>query len=65
VRVRAIIEFDTDAVSPSQALDAQFGEDDTSDVLTDRLIDALGTPDVGVLDVVEEGESAWYRSERF
>lgn len=56
--VRAIIEFPEDAL-PRDA------EDDLSDALTDALIEALGTPLVGVLDVVEEGESAWYRSERF
>lgn len=54
--IRAIIEIDeNDLDDPSNI----------SDGLTDLLIYALDSPNVSVLDVVEEGEPAWYRSSGF
>ena len=58
--IRAIIELDETA-----GLLAATDEGGRSDAITDVLIEAFDTPDVRVLDVVEEGEAAWYRSERF
>ena len=57
MKLRAIIEL------PSEALEGT--DEERTDDLVDKLIDALNTPDVQVLDVVEEGESAWWRSEGF
>lgn len=58
--IRAIIELPVEAVE-----DLAGPGGDQSDVITDVLIDAFDTPLVAVLDLVEEGEPAWYRSSSF
>ena len=58
--IRAIVELPADAVQR-----AATSLEDASDVIVDVLIDAFDTPLVGVLDLVEEGEPAWYRSSSF
>lgn len=54
--VRAIIEIPRDALA---------GSDNFSDTIVDVLIEGFDTPDVQVLDLVEQDEPAWHRSERF
>ena len=63
--IRAIIELPADAVTAQGTDSPGYSDPDASDIITDVLIDAFDTPLVGVLDVVEEGEPAWYRSSSF
>lgn len=39
--------------------------DERNDQIVDGIIEALDTPDVQVLDCVDETSDRWYRSERF
>jgi hypothetical protein len=59
--IRAIVELPAEAVE-NMASPLVSG---LSDIIVDVLIDAFDTPLVGVLDLVEEGEPAWYRSSSF
>ena len=56
--VHALIEVDL-----TRAADAD-PDSDLSDIITDALTEALGTPHVRVLDVAEQGEPAFERTKR-